>query len=35
MQREDLREATASELLTEKQEYQMQQSWFADEESMH
>lgn len=33
MQRKDLQEATASEPLTEEEEYKMQQSWYLDDDS--
>lgn len=33
MQRKDLQEATASEPLSEEEEYQMQQTWLLDEDS--
>lgn len=33
MQRKDLQEATASEPLSEEEEYHMQNTWFLDEDS--
>lgn len=33
MQRKDLQEATASEPLSEEEEYQMQQTWLLDDDS--
>lgn len=33
MQRKDLQEATASEPLSEEEEYEMQQTWLLDDDS--